>query len=134
MSFLLMLLLNIASSHASELTCMKPGLFRFQLGSEKVSEPSSYCFDADLGLLQSANCENGNCEALKKDVCNLDLKPGTFGTSGSKICEKVGGFFQKGAYYDGKAWWDADRCLFAGDKSFVDSGSLSARRGQCFQN
>lgn len=135
-SAILTLLLS-ASSGAAEgkslRECQQPGLFRFTVNGQTVAEPSSYCYDEGRGELLSLRCEKGKCAALSEKICALPALPphAAFASPGGWLCDQLGGKLQDGAFYDGKEWWDMDRCLFPEDKSFVDSGLLAARRGQC---
>jgi hypothetical protein len=110
-----------------------PGIFRYQFLGQKYFDPGTYCFDKSRGSLSSANCASGACEAKRVDLCGEKMGEGKQGSPGARLCEQAGGIMQVGAYFDGKDWRDADRCLFEKDKSFLDSGSLAARRGDCFK-
>jgi hypothetical protein len=135
---LLLLMLTVFGPSASAATpwdetlACRPGLFRFAYAGKKIEEPSALCFDQGRSILVSPNCEKGTCEALGAKICALPT-PKVASFEGPGLCEALGGFLQEGAFYDGEAWWDMNRCYFAGDRSFADTGVLAARRAQCFK-
>lgn len=134
MKLLFSLLLLVSSQAAAAgLECQRPGVYRFTYNGQPVNEAASYCYDEGRGELRSANCEKGKCAALSDRICQLPSLPpeAAFASPGGWFCDQLGGKLQDGAFYDGKEWWDMDRCLFPADKSFVDSGLLAARRAQC---
>ncbi|RZA06728.1 MAG: hypothetical protein EOP11_09570 [Proteobacteria bacterium] len=124
-------LFSTFASAEEALTCQS-GLYRYRYNGSMHEDPSKFCFDQARSQLRSASCLGGNCEALSQKICDLAAPPGG-SQGGARFCRALGGFLQQGAFYDGKAWWDLDRCLFTADISFVDSGSLSARRARCFE-
>jgi hypothetical protein len=113
------------------LQCPASALFRFSYAGQKIEEPAALCFNGGRSVLISRSCEAGRCEALSENICKLPpVSPASF--EGPGLCDALGGLSQIGAFFDGKEWWDMDRCFFGQDRSFVDTGVLAARRAECF--
>lgn len=114
----------------AQLSCQANGKIKYIYKGEEKMEVAGYCFSADHSYLLSPGCQNQPCAALSGSLPKIpdsDLA-GSLGSPGFKLCRKVGGEPQLLEYFDGEKWWSADRCLFARDGSFVDTGILVKKR------
>lgn len=113
-------------AHAADDICLKDGKIRFRFGAKVVEEKASYCFDATRSMLESMNCHGRECAARKtaKRKIPMESLKGQFGSPGFKLCFEYKATPQIMEFYDGKKWWELDRCLFKEDNSFLDTSSL----------
>jgi hypothetical protein len=108
-----------------DLECTK-GKIRYRKLQERVEENANICFNRERNRLLSKNCLEEKCLALRsrkteRPAPNLSFNQGS---PGFKNCWRRGGEPHLLEFFDGKTWWELDRCYFQKDSSFVNTDLL----------
>ena len=127
--FIFYSMLILLFSVDADAKCLPTSLRHIEFGKEIVRNETVCFSDADSALIQSKNCSEGDCLALKKVGRILPIKYSKLinvqGTPRAKLCALAGGIFILTDYQlsTESTWTSTDLCQFS-DDSFVSGSTL----------
>ena len=122
----LIILFSALPSLARALTCTD-GSIRVRQSGDLAYSNSSYCYNDTKTFLISKNCFNRRCSIHQLDFSKLTKKIlfSPIGSPGFRICRALNGEPEIMQFQVSAKWWDLDRCIFAKDRAFIDTSSLT---------